>query len=45
VQYNDETLELSVEVEELESKLAPQSSSSFMDFAAVVPVSRDFVRI
>jgi hypothetical protein len=31
MQYNDETLDLSVEVEELEAKIAPQSSSSFMD--------------
>ena len=28
---NDETFELPVDVEELEPKLAPQSSSSFMD--------------
>jgi hypothetical protein len=31
VQYEDKTLELSAEVEELEAKIAPQSSSSFMD--------------
>ena len=31
VDYSDETLELFVEIEELEAKTAPQSSSSFMD--------------
>ena len=31
VQYTDEPIELSAEIEELEPKTVPQSSSSFMD--------------
>jgi hypothetical protein len=31
MQCSDEVFELSVEVEELEAKIVPQSSSSFMD--------------
>jgi len=33
MQCSDEDFELSVEVEELEAKVVPQSSSSFMDAA------------
>ncbi len=43
MQYNNETVELSLEVEELEPKLAPQSSSSFMD-SPVLP-SSNVVRV
>jgi hypothetical protein len=30
-EYKDDALELSIEVEELEPKIAPESSSSFME--------------
>jgi hypothetical protein len=45
VQYKDDFVEMALEIEELELKLAPQSSSSFMDlFSMTGESARGFSR-